>query len=310
MLEIKVCESLGNIINAKISDDFKKAALYYEGEKLADAHISYANMKPPSPIINDIVVYKGTKNYKRVIELVEAKTKQKITEDRDIHITISDSYRKLVSDEIVSIYNRFFEDLVGGKIQITANTIGNYPSETVLSIDNKYNVYGIDLFSLKYYWLSEKYGLYDSYSFLKDKKIGEEVTAEVITKIKEIDKERKIEAAEKQRAKEEREERRKSMTCEILKQGNTKGEAWDPYAIVRLTDPDNGESLEFICRNIYDVGYVINPNYSVVPGAKGGICVKDRWETTTQQGRELNEFEKRCLKYLYEFSPISKGIRM
>ena len=80
-----------------------------------------------------------------------------------------------------------------------------------------------------------------------------------------------------------------------------------------MTDNVTGESLEFWCRNIFDFGYVINPNYEVVEGADGALATKDGWEIFEKgwrAAREMTEFEKKCVKYLSEFPPVSSGIRM
>lgn len=104
--------------------------------------------------------------------------------------------------------------------------------------------------------------------------------------------------------------------CEILKQGKSRGEGLDPYAIVRMTDRKTGEQLEFTCRNIFDVGYVINPNYAVAEGLEpGGLCIEGKWKTFEDEKgwyyvRELTEFEKLCLEYLDTFPPVTDKIRM
>lgn len=124
--------------------------------------------------------------------------------------------------------------------------------------------------------------------------------------------ERKL-AAEK--AKEEREAFRKTMTVTIIKSGSHRGEDGnDPYAVVSITD--GSETLRFSCRNIFDFGYVVNPEYAVAPGLeKGGLRNKDAWKTFEDgkgwyDVRPLTEFEKKALDYLYEFSPIATSIRM
>ena len=114
-----------------------------------------------------------------------------------------------------------------------------------------------------------------------------------------------------------REARRESLKCEILKTGKTRSEADDPYVIVRVTDPKTSEALEFTCRNIFDVGYVVNPNYSVADGLEaGGIVINGKWhDFNGSKGgwypvRDVTPFERRCLDYLRDFPPIYSGIRM
>jgi len=123
--------------------------------------------------------------------------------------------------------------------------------------------------------------------------------------------------AEEKREREEREARRNSLKCEVLKQKKVRGgDGIDLCALVHLTDPKTGESLQFECRNIFDVGYVINPNYPIAEGMEpGGIEIEGKWHDFDEHKgwypvRELTEFEKRCLAYLREFPPIYNGIRM
>lgn len=125
-------------------------------------------------------------------------------------------------------------------------------------------------------------------------------------------------AAEKKAA--EKEARRASMKVEILEKGNFgKGEDSEVYANVEITDPATGESAKFACRNVFDVGYVINPLYAVSEGVKpGGVAVRGHWETFRDDenftgwitARPLTPFEKKALDYLREFPPVYAGIRM
>lgn len=116
-----------------------------------------------------------------------------------------------------------------------------------------------------------------------------------------------------------REELRASLKCEVLEtEKGTQGEGGiDPSALVRLTDPKTGESLKFNCRNIFDFGYVVNPNYPVAEGMEpGGLDSNGYWQNfDANKGgwnnvRELTPFEKRCIEYLHEFPPVYNGIRM
>ena len=129
-------------------------------------------------------------------------------------------------------------------------------------------------------------------------------------------------AAEKKAAEERdaRETRRASMKVEILEKGDFgKGEDSEVYANVEITDPATGESAKFACRNVFDVGYVINPLYAVEEGLQpGGVAVRGHWETFRDDenftgwitARPLTPFEKKALDYLREFPPVNAGIRM
>jgi len=132
--------------------------------------------------------------------------------------------------------------------------------------------------------------------------------------------EQQAEQEQQEKAERERKEAIKaSLNCEILQQiEGVGGEGGiDPSALVRLTDPETGESLEFICRNIFDFGYVINPNYSIAPGHdNGGLDGNGKWRDfdVTKGGwydvREMTDFEKRCMTYLRELPPVCNKIRM
>ena len=113
-----------------------------------------------------------------------------------------------------------------------------------------------------------------------------------------------------------------TLSMEILKKwSDDDGEGGRDYsARVRITNPETKEILEFTCRNIFDFGYVINPNYSVAAGLKRGGLVETgtdgikRWlhfdGRTLNQIRELTTFEVKCIDYLTKHPPISTEINM
>jgi len=85
-------------------------------------------------------------------------------------------------------------------------------------------------------------------------------------------------------------------------------------ALVEVSSKSSGERLRFKCRNIFDFGYVVNPDYAVSPGEQpGGLVNVDPdsgdlfWH---HQRRPLTEFECRCVVYLDLYPPVVDGIRM
>lgn len=145
--------------------------------------------------------------------------------------------------------------------------------------------------------------------------IDEETASQLIAENNKIvaEKRAKEEAKEKAAAEKAaaRETFKASLKCDVLKSGKKDN---DFYAVVRLTK--DGESLEFTCRNLFDVGYVVNPNYAVAEGLEeGGVTVDGKWrDFKSGEGwvevRELTDFEKHCIKYLNEFSPVETGVRL
>lgn len=121
---------------------------------------------------------------------------------------------------------------------------------------------------------------------------------------------------ESKRIKEETEREKAYMEVKILKKGKEDGREGPTYfANVEITDANTGESLRFSCRNIFDFGYVINPDYEILPGQKGGLENNGKWQDFDDKKgwydvRELTEFEKKCLKYLRKFPPVYSGINM
>jgi len=81
----------------------------------------------------------------------------------------------------------------------------------------------------------------------------------------------------------------------------------DPHAIVRLTK--GGISRKYHCRNIFDFGFVVNPD---IPG--GGILLRlenGQWAWDRKKGYKIaDEFDVSAVTYLRRFSPISTEIRM
>jgi len=127
---------------------------------------------------------------------------------------------------------------------------------------------------------------------------------------------RNEELRKKAEARATREAERARMTVKILKQGRTMGEEPDSYAEVEVTEQATGENACFVCRNIFDCGYVINPAYAVAEGLEpGGIANGGQWQTfDAERGwydvRPLTGFEARAITYLRKFPPIYGGIRM
>jgi len=110
------------------------------------------------------------------------------------------------------------------------------------------------------------------------------------------------------------------MEVKILKRYIQEGgEGPDFVAIVKVVWPD-GKSLKFVCRNIVDVGYVINPAYKLSPDLEeGGVYMKYNGELwwfyyTYKRSwfpvRPLTEREKEAVKYLEENPPVYDGIRI
>lgn len=122
---------------------------------------------------------------------------------------------------------------------------------------------------------------------------------------------------EKRAAEEETAKAKAEMKVEVLKKG-TENSCEGPtyYANVKITDSSTGESLNFVCRNIFDFGYVINPDYAVAEGVeKGGLENNGKWQSFNgKEGwcdvRELTELEKKCINYLHKFPPVYTGINM
>lgn len=124
------------------------------------------------------------------------------------------------------------------------------------------------------------------------------------------------EAEEREKESAERKIFKESMILKILKKGtDNDGDGTDFYVNVSLEDAATHEKLKFVCRNIFDFGYVVNPDYEIVKGKKGGIENDGMWQTFEEKGgwkdiRPLTDFEKKCLNYLYKFSPIGTSIRL
>lgn len=115
--------------------------------------------------------------------------------------------------------------------------------------------------------------------------------------------------ADRQALEAERQSLEAEIEVKVLSQSAT-------MAMVEVTARVGGQTLAFVCRNVFDVGYVVNPNYSVAPGLKpGGIANAGQWMNYTdgqgwQPVRALTDFEKKAQHYLTDFSPIRTAMRM
>lgn len=109
---------------------------------------------------------------------------------------------------------------------------------------------------------------------------------------------------------------RKEMKVEILKSGFTYGEESDPGVQVKITDIATRETASFICRNVFDFGYIVNPDFAIEEGLEpGGLLSEGKWKTfEADKGwypvRAATAFELKAVKYLHKFPPIDKEIRM
>lgn len=128
-----------------------------------------------------------------------------------------------------------------------------------------------------------------------------------------------IEEAKKEQALiNERKERQKELQVEVLSSGRDgSGEASEIWSLVKVTDPQTKESLKFMCRNIFDVGLVINPAYPLAEGlSPSGLpdLQNNRWMTSTDDGkdfsREMTPFERKCVEYLHEFAPVGNYVML
>jgi hypothetical protein len=133
----------------------------------------------------------------------------------------------------------------------------------------------------------------------------------------------------------QRERDRKNFNVEIIKRSHRAGGEGgpDPFAKVKIVDSKTGESGIFTCRNIFDFGYVVNPEagglaidvesfiaHNIDTEEKKEAFRKDHptntgWGWNRGFGDKPNwvpmtDFEIRAVAYLYAFSPIGTGIRM
>lgn len=133
----------------------------------------------------------------------------------------------------------------------------------------------------------------------------------------------------------EQEQALKEFEVKILKRSTKAGGEGgaDPFALVRITDPKTHESAKFNCRNLFDFGYVINPEMggmasNVERFIAGNLDTEEEKQahrkehpTTTGWGWnrdfldgenwiEMTDFEIRAITYLSRFSPIATGLRM
>lgn len=122
-----------------------------------------------------------------------------------------------------------------------------------------------------------------------------------------IAREKTTEKEARDREKREISEAMAEFLVKVLRRGKSMGEEWDPYADVRVTDSKTGENKIFVCRNIFDVGFVVNR----FDGDGLPIQQDGAWVWSTMEGTEpMTEFEVRAIQYLESFPPISKEVRM
>lgn len=121
----------------------------------------------------------------------------------------------------------------------------------------------------------------------------------------------------------EKKQQREEIGYKIIakgKEANGECNVKDSYSIIECT---NGkETLRFIERNIFDFGYVVNPDYCVAEGLeKGGIMDFDKetkkyyWmdfknEKGWSRVREFTQFEEKCYNYITRNPSISRNIRL
>ena len=109
----------------------------------------------------------------------------------------------------------------------------------------------------------------------------------------------------------QRQQKAAAQQLQITLGKSRKNRDGDTSISATLIDLGSGESLSFNCRNIFDFGYVINPNYPLFPGDEpGGLATLDQWQGMGDKNRPFTPFEKRCLDFLQKNPPIDPGIRM
>jgi len=116
------------------------------------------------------------------------------------------------------------------------------------------------------------------------------------------------------------------ITIKVIKSGKTQsGEdcGSDYFANVSVSDNKTNEILKFKCRNIFDFGYVVNPDYKITPESEeaGGLADFEKktgkyfWDDFESgkgwyRVREMTEFERKAYIYLSKRPPIYAGINM
>ncbi len=74
----------------------------------------------------------------------------------------------------------------------------------------------------------------------------------------------------------------------------------------------SGDKIKFQDRNVFDFGRVINPEYEITPGIRGGLRRGDNWQTFDKEKgwinvRQLTEAEKEAYAYVLEFGYHAKN---
>jgi len=136
--------------------------------------------------------------------------------------------------------------------------------------------------------------------------------------------EAKLEEARQEKIAQEKEKaeiKALGVTAKVIKSGEVPSAeegCFDYFAEVTITDNKTGETLAFVCRNVCDVGYVVNPAFEIFPGTMGGLGYKagDKylWRVYQKSGefkeRKMSDFERRAYIHLHKNPPIYNGINM
>lgn len=276
-------------LTAITDESFENVQIYDNDQYICDGRIDYMQKKGNETSVNYIKISKYSKeNIEKFIKFAATKNVN-LKSNMDIKFRLDKENSNKIKKEIGNIYDEFFRLIMNGEIEIKIGTVGcEYPTKVLAINDDNNNFRGIRKWTIFYYWMENKYKIYDS-CWTNEFEIGKKVTKEVIEKINKIRKEKEEQKENNNKAKEE-------SGYKVIK--TWREHDHDENAFVEFTKYD----LRFYCRNIFDFGFVVNSE-------NGGVYFSDYFEKNGEK-RKLTDEEKKCLEIINKFPPISTEIRM
>lgn len=213
------------------------------------------------------------------------------------------------NEEYIRDHELLFFDSADNLIELNKTLSGKYGWDSIADVIDTQTGVGIN----NWHWTLHTYKLKPEYSQLLIDSLNELE--------KEIRKNYEIFLSEEKKKEDEREAIRNSIASIETSEKSIWDERGKTKEYTHIITFHDGERLTFIERSVFDVGIIINPSYSVVPGSKpGGVCLNRdgvlKWyKFVKNEGwipiRSLTENEITAMNYLRVFGKYARsGVRM
>jgi hypothetical protein len=172
-------KALGNAkLVVQVESPFEWALCELDGFGRFEARLMWSNKRPKHPQLVGLEVSKYSKDYGRLIALMEQHGVT-IKKGADVVLGLSDDDKNAIYSALKLVYENFVNDLLNGKIKVTTITVGHDYVHAVPHAEGDYENFRTR--DLLYYYVGELAGAWGKWSNCPE---GHDITDEVIEVVK------------------------------------------------------------------------------------------------------------------------------